>query len=62
MDSSGPELVFGLAGAIGTDLEFVGDEIQTSLAELGYECIHIRLSQLMHEINQRPWSQLAECA
>lgn len=40
----GPELVFGLVGACGTDLSDVGDRIERELRRVSYEATRIRLS------------------
>ncbi len=55
-----PELVIGLAGAIGTNLEWVTSALEESLSQVRYETRLIRLSQLMHEIPKAPWSSLAQ--
>jgi deoxycytidylate deaminase len=48
---SAPELVIGLVGAIGTDLEAVSKVLSTALiAEAAYQARTIRLSSLLHEI------------
>ncbi|MBC7527893.1 MAG: cytidine deaminase [Chthonomonadaceae bacterium] len=44
-----PEIVIGLVGAIGTDLDFVCDSIDIVLKELAYSTLHIRLSQLLKD-------------
>jgi|GEM_PF-6485528 len=49
--SSAPELVIGLVGAIGTDLEAVAKALSTALmVEANYEARTLRLSSLLHEI------------
>jgi len=55
VDDSYPELVFGLVGAIGTDLGQVEDAMKNSLASVGYTVVPIKLSDLMRELNP-PWS------
>src|SRR6266700_1457919 len=59
-DCSGPEIVFGLVGTIGTDLEFVATALKDALATVNYECGTIKLSKLMHELKVPPWSNLLE--
>ncbi len=55
----GPELVIGLVGPIGTGLRELGDALESSLVEVGYDSARIRLSELMHELPDEPWSSLA---
>jgi cytidine deaminase len=57
-DDKGPELVFGLVGPVGTDLASVGSVLQDVLSQVDYKSEVYRLSQLMHEIPQAPWSLL----
>ncbi len=57
-DDKGPELVFGLVGPVGTDLASVGSVLQDVLSQVDYRSEVYRLSQLMHEIPQAPWSFL----
>jgi deoxycytidylate deaminase len=45
-----PELVFGLVGAVGTDLEIVSNVLSDSLSNVGYSTNRIRLSQLLAEL------------
>jgi deoxycytidylate deaminase len=52
----GPELVFGLVGAVGTDLDRLTATIEEALASVNYRCHLIRLSSLMHEFKK--WSGL----
>lgn len=54
-DSVGPELVFGLVAAIGTDLDRVSSTLSTCLSEVGYTCDEIRLSDLL-----RGWDGVTE--
>lgn len=44
-----PEIVIGLVGAIGTDLDSVCDSIDAVLKELAYSPLHIRLSHLLEK-------------
>jgi deoxycytidylate deaminase len=43
----GPELVVGLVGATGTDLDLVANTLETALGAFDYGCEHIRLSNLL---------------
>jgi cytidine deaminase len=49
--SYGPELVFGLAGAVGTDLEAVSRALDAALTDVGYTSEEIRLSELLDEVD-----------
>lgn len=42
-----PNLVFGLVGAVGTDLRAVSDDINQVMLAFGYDCHEIRLSGLI---------------
>lgn len=53
-----PELVFGLVGAVGTDLDAVRDALETSLARFGYSSQRIRVSDLMREFEAGALEQL----
>ncbi len=55
MNASFPELMFGLVGAIGTDLNQVEDALTNSLISVGYAVVPIKVSDLMRELNP-PWS------
>jgi deoxycytidylate deaminase len=48
-----PELVFGLVGALGTDLYPVQDELQSALRTVGYDSTVIRLSELIANLYAR---------
>lgn len=48
----GPELIIGLIGAVGTDLQVVIDVLKKELVEVGYGSECIRLSELLQEFNQ----------
>ena len=50
--SEGPELVIGLVGAIGTDLAAVSESLQRHLNGVGYSSSEIRVSALLHDIEQ----------
>ena len=41
----GPEIVLGLVGAVGTDLELVSRFLSEALADLSYRCVPIQLSK-----------------
>ena len=56
--TKGPELVFGLVGPVGIDLSLVGTVLQDVLSQVDYQSEVYRLSQLMHELPQPPWSRL----
>jgi deoxycytidylate deaminase len=53
---SGPELVFALVGALGTDLDRVGSELETELKRVRYAPYLIRLSELLHGFDR--WRDL----
>jgi deoxycytidylate deaminase len=53
----GPELFFGLAGAVGTDLDAVCDALGVALAQVEYETEVIRLSDLLNWVD---WSTVAD--
>ena len=44
------ELVFGLVGALGTDIERVSRDLHLGLEEMGYQAQEIRLSDLLREV------------
>ncbi len=50
----GPEIVFGLVGAIGTALDAVEDALSEALASVGYDCAPIKLSKLMKGLPNSP--------
>ena len=49
---SGPELVFGLIGAVGTDLSQVSQALSQHLERVGYESHEIRVSSLLHSLDR----------
>src|SRR3982074_3021486 len=49
---SGPELVFGLVGAIGTDLAQVSQALRQQLIRVGYAAHEIRVSALLHSLDR----------
>jgi deoxycytidylate deaminase len=48
---NGPELVFGLVGAVGLDLALVAEHLQRALREVAYSSEVIRLSELLHRVD-----------
>jgi deoxycytidylate deaminase len=54
----GPELVFGLVGALGADLDLVGQLLKDELDAVGYTTVEIRLSTLLHAT--RVWARKVE--
>lgn len=46
-----PELIFGLVGPIGVDLEAVTDELGEALRAVGYDSQVFRVTDLMREVN-----------
>lgn len=48
----GPELVFGIVGAVGTDLEMVSDVLGEQLSRVGYRSEEIRLSALLYQLSE----------
>lgn len=58
--TKGPELIFGLVGPVGIDLSLVGNVLMDVLSQVDYKSEVYRLSQLMHEIPQPPWSLLKD--
>jgi hypothetical protein len=57
---SGPEIVFGLVGSVGTELDFVAQCLSAAVADLNYQPLTIRLSELMHEVEMDPYRGLPE--
>jgi len=53
-----PEIVFGLVGAVGTDLDSINRFLMDSLREFGYTSEIISLSSLLRSIDKEPWSIL----
>jgi len=47
----GPELIIGLVGAVGTDLQMVTDALISALDEFAYRSEVVRLSELLHEVD-----------
>ncbi|MDQ1295505.1 MAG: deaminase, partial [Actinomycetota bacterium] len=57
---SRPEIVFGLVGALGTDLEKIGHELQQALLAVNYSCSVIRISRLFDEFTPKPRSKTSK--
>lgn len=45
-----PELIFGLVGPIGVDLELVTDLLADALRDVGYQATKLRITTLMREV------------
>jgi deoxycytidylate deaminase len=45
-----PELVFGLVGPIGVDMDMVSEKLASALRGVGYEALHIRATEVMERI------------
>jgi deoxycytidylate deaminase len=56
----GPEIVFGLVGSVGTDLDLVAKCLVTALSDVSYRPLTVRLSELMHEIELDQWKTLEQ--
>lgn len=56
----GSELVFGLVGPLGTDLDLVGRVLQDVLSQVEYKSEVHRLSLLMRDVPKQPWSLLKD--
>lgn len=54
-----PEIVFGLVGAVGTDMDGMVSALASALSSFDYRSEEIHVSHLMHNIEARPWSNLA---
>ncbi len=54
-----PELVFGLIGSIGTNLEIVQENLEESLKSVGYKILRIKLSDLMRDLS-KPWGAIPD--
>ena len=48
---NGPEIVFGLVGSVGTDLDFAEKCLSAALADINYQSLRVRLSDLMHDVD-----------
>jgi hypothetical protein len=65
IETGGSELIFGLVGAIGTDVGGVTEALADVLSEVNYISLDeegeaIRLSDLLREIPHTPWSALPQ--
>jgi len=58
--NGGPEIVFGLVGAVGTDLELVQLFLSEAIADVSYRYVPVQLSKLMHDLPVSPWKNLPE--
>lgn len=54
--NQGPELVFGLVGAVGSELTFVSNALSDSLKSVGYDSQIIHIIKLLHELDK--WKDL----
>src|SRR5437588_8298309 len=46
----GPEIVVGLVGAVGAQLDDIFEKLQTHLQSIGYESDHIKVIELLEEM------------
>lgn len=51
---SGPELVFGLVGAVGSDLKAVTRTLTSELERVRYKVEEIHVSSLLHQLDRYP--------
>src|SRR5438045_8757479 len=56
----GPEIIFGLIGAVGTDLDLISRFLAEALGEVSYKCEIIHLSKLMRDLPLSPWNELPD--
>lgn len=56
----GPEIFYGLVGAVGTNMDLVCNSLIESLTELNYTCKIIRLSSLLKIIKKKNWKPLPD--
>jgi len=56
----GPEIIFGLVGSVGTDLDFVEKCLSAAIADINYQPQCVRLSDLMHDVDSDICKNLAE--
>lgn len=59
-EDKGPEIVFGLVGAVGTDLESVDRVLTGALSDVNYRPSTLKLSKLMKALPVSPWRDLPE--
>jgi cytidine deaminase len=55
-----PEIVFGLVGAVGTDLDLMARCLKEALSDFSYQCVQVKLSKLMHDVAAEPWKGLLD--
>jgi len=55
-----PEIIFGLVGAVGTDLEIVCNFLMELLKEVNYKSKIIRLSSFLSHLKNAPWGNLPD--
>src|SRR5579864_9242092 len=60
VEINGPEIVFGLVGAVGTDLDLIERALSEELEAVSYKCEPIKLSKLMHGLPASPWKDLKD--
>ncbi len=58
--SQGPEIIFGLVGSVGTDLDFVEKSLSAAITDINYQPLPLRLSDLMHDVDLDICKNLAE--
>jgi hypothetical protein len=46
-----PELIFGLVGPIGVDLDAVSDALRDALQDVEYASLNVRITDLMQDVN-----------
>lgn len=62
MDDKKPEIVIGLAGPAGTDLQALSQTFVEKMSPFGYRCQQIRVSQLIQEFCDEPLTAKIESA
>lgn len=55
-DNIGPELVFGVVGALGANVTFTTKILQNALSKVGYQHRTLHLAKLLHDFSK--WSDL----
>lgn len=50
--NSGQELVIGIVAPVGSNISLVVKVIEEELAKVSYECIPVRVSKLLHQLNK----------
>lgn len=56
-----PELIIGLIGAVGTDLNIISEKINNLLQEYGYSSDIIQLSDFIKLLKKIKWKELIDC-